>query len=231
MKPNPARLFRLIQLADSALPVGGFSFSGGVETATGEGLIVDTETLESYLHTSLRNTATLDGVAALVSFRAACKGHFEGIRRADCVLWSHKAGEESRQMCRRMGHRLSELGRELLPGEPLVERWLAAIRSEEVKGCHAVGLGLLFARAGLDEESLFTALLYGVASQLTGAALRTLRISHLTTQQLLFRCATHIPSLYASAAMLQLDEMHRFTPETEILASLHERGHQRLFMN
>ena len=36
-------LFRLMEFSDSALPVGGFSFSCGVETATACGMIHDEE--------------------------------------------------------------------------------------------------------------------------------------------------------------------------------------------
>ncbi len=228
---NPSTLFRLIQWADSALPVGGFTFSGGVETAAGEGLIPDAVALEEYVETICRRSATLDGVAALWAHRAAIQADFARMRQADDWLWCHKSGVEAQQMSLRMGHKLSELGRTLLPESPLTQEWDRALRSEEVVGCHATTLGVLFAACHLEEQALFSTLIYGVASQLLGAALRTLRISHIKTQQLLFRLATPLDALYASVASLRLDEMHTFAPEAEILASLHERGARRMFMN
>ena len=38
-------------------------------------------------------------------------------------------------------------------------------------------------------------------------------------------------ALYREAAELGLDDMHAFTPQIDILAALHEKGTQRMFMN
>lgn len=228
---SPRLLLRLMGLSDSALPVGGFTFSVGIETAVGEGLIEGEEELEEYLRSICRATASLEGVAALGAFRAAREGDFEGAAEVDRLLHACRSGEENRLMSLRMGAKLAELGAELFSEEPLVARWLAAIRHDELYGEHATTLGLLFAAGGLSEQGLFTSLLYGVASQLLSASLRTMRISHHTTWRLLFSLGEEVERLYNRFAPLGPEEMHRFSPQTEILAALHEWGERRLFMN
>ncbi len=58
------QLIRLLEFADSAFPVGTFSFSNGLETAAEEGLVHDAATLEAYTRDIVRQTARTDGIAA-----------------------------------------------------------------------------------------------------------------------------------------------------------------------
>lgn len=231
MVHSAAYYLRLIGLSDSALPVGGFSFSLGVETAVGEGLIATPEELREYLLALTRATASLEGVAALGAYRASQTGDFERLSEVDALLYEQRLGDENRQMSRRMGHKLAELGAGLFPEGELLQRWWHAIGRKEVEGGHATTLGLLFATAGPGEAALFASLLYGVASQLLSAALRTMRISHHTTWQLLIGLADEVERLYGELCNLEPEQMHLFSPEAEILAALHERGQRRLFMN
>ena len=63
------------------------------------------------------------------------------------------------------------------------------------------------------------------------AALRCVRVSHYDTQRIFFRLAAEIGPLYNEAATMEYDDMNAFVPQTDILASLHEKGSKRLFMN
>ena len=63
------------------------------------------------------------------------------------------------------------------------------------------------------------------------AALRCVRVSHYDTQRILFRLSAETEALYAEAAGADYCDMNAFAPQTDILASLHEKGTKRLFMN
>src|SRR5213080_1481336 len=53
----------LLQLGDSALPIGGYSHSWGLEAAIDRGLVRDAASLEGWTHTYLRMTlGPLEGV-------------------------------------------------------------------------------------------------------------------------------------------------------------------------
>lgn len=223
-------LFRLLEFSDSALPVGGFSFSCGLETAVAEGLVHNEISLGEYLLAAARQFATCDGVASLAAHRALLRDHWEGFVDADRRVGLFKAGGENRRMSLRMGRKLGELARQVLPRKEF-ECWHRAVEQGEIEGHHAPTQALLFARVGLGEEALFSSLLYGIAAQITGAALRLIRIDHFATQRLLYALAGEISGLYAELAPLSLEEMHLFAPEYEILASMHEQGSQRMFMS
>ena len=63
------------------------------------------------------------------------------------------------------------------------------------------------------------------------AALRCVRVSHYDTQRILFELSNGIDGLYETIKGLDLEDMYTFVPELDILASLHEKGTQRMFMN
>lgn len=63
------------------------------------------------------------------------------------------------------------------------------------------------------------------------AALRCVKVSHYDTQLILEKLAGEIPALYEEASKMQPGDMNAFYPELDILASLHEKGNMRMFMN
>ena len=56
---NMQQQWRMMQLADATLPVGGFAHSGGLEAAAQGGLVVDEGSLASFVRQSMRQNARL----------------------------------------------------------------------------------------------------------------------------------------------------------------------------
>ena len=217
-----------MQLCDSALPVGGFSFSCALESAVAQGVVHDVATLEAYASVVVRQALLSDGVAALHAFRNYDNG--EELRHADEELYARKLSREWRTMSCRMGRKLAELGAGLMPNPSLLAL-RDDILSARTLGCHAVVQGALFATCGVSEEELFSAVGYGAATMVTGAAMRLMRVSHQESQRILFALGQRVESCYAEVAGWRLEDMQSFAPQMEILSSLHERGHQRMFMS
>lgn len=230
MDPRIVQLTRLIQFSDATFPVGTFSFSNGLETGSYENLIKDADTLEQYCRSAALQAAYTDGVAAIQAFRAASEGDYEGILAADNKLMRLKMNDEARLMLQRMGKKLAELGVRMFPND-IMQRWLGEINSGSTPGTYPVAQGIAFQAAGLSEEDLYASHQYGVINMILGAALRTVRVSHYDTQEILYRLSEDIPVLYEEARQMTLDDMHCFVPEMDILASLHEKGNMRMFMS
>lgn len=224
-------LSRLFQFTDSMFPVGTFSFSNGLETAGFERLVHDAATLRDFTLSQAEQAAGSDGIAALCAFRAASAGDYDGIVAADRALLMCKMNDEARQMLQRMGKKLAELGVRLLPGEPTANRWLGDINAGAVPGTYPVAQGIVFAAAGATEEELFCSHQYGVVNMVLSAALRCVRVSHYDTQEILYEFSGMVPDLYRRAAPLGLEDISAFYPQLDIIASLHEKGNMRMFMN
>src|ERR1041384_2005334 len=78
---------RLLQLGDSALPVGGYTHSWGLEAALSRGLVRDAESLERWVRAWLRHAVgPLEGVTVAACCRAALAGDLEEGRRGNAPL-------------------------------------------------------------------------------------------------------------------------------------------------
>ena len=221
---------RTLQFGDSALPIGAFSFSSGLETAVAEGCVTDEASLEEFVRTACRQGATGDGVAVLAAHRATDAGQLSGVLEADEAVYTRRFNDEARDATVRMGRKLAEVALPLVES-PLAADWLAAIRDRETPGTYPVGLGVVFAAMGTDEASAFAVHQYGISATLTGAALRILRVDHSQTQGILYRVNAEVEAEYLDASRRDLDEMSSFAPQIDILSALHVQAHVRLFMS
>lgn len=225
------KIMHLLQMTDSTFPVGTFSFSNGLETASHLGIVHNAETLESYTRSVARQGAYSDGVAALLAYRAAKAGDLAAIEEIDHRLMLFKMNDEARMMLQRMGKKLAELAVKLLPDDKTIAAWLNDIREEKTPGTYPVAQGLAFAAYDLSEEDLFASHQYGVINMVLSAALRCVRVSHYDTQLILQKLSSEVDDLYAAASKMTFDDMNSFVPEMDIFASLHEKGNMRMFMN
>ena len=224
------KVMRLLQFTDSQFPVGTFSFSNGLETASFERIVTDAKTLEAFAKSQSHQAAFSDGVAALHAYRAYKAGDFEKCKEIDKYLYAFKMNDEARLMATRMGKKLAERGVKLYDNK-FIKEWLEEINKGLTPGMYPVAQGMMFALAEIPEKDLFCSHQYGVINMVLGAALRCVKVSHYDTQQILETLSDDIENLYKKASEMELKDMNAFYPELDILASLHEKGNMRMFMN
>src|SRR4051812_22667837 len=101
---------RLLQLGDSALPIGGYSHSWGLEAAIDRGSVRDAATLEHWTRFWLRHAVgPLEGVVVAAVCRAAAAGDWPEVRRANQLLWASLTAPTLRHASRDMGEQLLAL--------------------------------------------------------------------------------------------------------------------------
>jgi len=225
-----APLARALQFGDSMFPVGGFAFSGGLESAIQKRVVTDAETLHGYARTAVEQAAMGDGIALVWAHRAAAAGDIAEVIRIDERVYARKLSGETRTMSVRMGKKFAEMGAEVV-GAPLLKAWREKIEAGATPGCYPVSLAVNFAAQGLSARDAFVVHQYGVAAMILSAALRLMKISHVDTQRILYRLDAGADAAYEAAAAARLSDMAGFAPLTEILAAVHVKAHVRLFMN
>lgn len=221
---------RLLEMSDSQFPVGNFSFSNGLETASYEGIVRNAATLAEYVRAATIQSVYSDGIASLHAFRAAERGDYDDIVRADNEVILCKMNDEARQMVLRMGKKMAELAVHIAPS-PTVQRLLDDINAGATPGTYPVVQAVTMQQAGISEVDMFTSQAFGVANMILGAALRCVRVSHYDTQRILYQLAPTVEADYEAVRSLDYDDMRAFVPGIDLMASLHEKGTMRMFMN
>jgi urease accessory protein len=223
-------LARMLQFGDSMFPIGGFSFSGGLESAIQKRVVTDVASLGQFTRTAMEQAARGDGIAVVCAHRAALAGDIAELLRIDSRVHARKLSGETRSMSIKMGRKFTELGAHV-SGAATMQDWRGQVLSGATPGCYPVALAIHFAALGLSARDAFVVHQYGVVATILGAALRLMRISHVDTQLLLFQLNADVDAPYASAAAATLDDMAGFAPMADVLAAVHVKAHVRLFMN
>jgi urease accessory protein len=230
MQNGVSCLARTLQFGDSMFPVGGFSFSCGLESAIQKGIVRDVGTLRAFTRTAVEQAARGDGVGLIHAHRAGEAGDIDALILIDQRIYARKLSSEMRTMSVRMGKKFAEMSAQMIGGS-LLCKWRDCIETSATPGSYPVALALNFAAQGLPAIAAFVAHQHGVAATILGAALRLMRISHVETQQILYELNGCVGAAYEAAAATGLSNMAGYAPLAEILAAVHTKAHVRLFMS
>jgi len=118
---------RLLQLGDSALPVGGYTHSWGLETAIQRGAVDDAASLESWTRSWLRRSVgPMEGVVIACVCRAVGDARWDEVLRADHLVTASLNPASLRSASHEMGEQLLALAATWEWSRPIVEALTAA---------------------------------------------------------------------------------------------------------
>jgi urease accessory protein len=224
---DSSALLAALQLADSALPIGRFVHSHGVEAwlrARGD---VPPETLAELVQATVcESVAPLDGAVLAHAHGAHSIGELIAL---DELLTARKLTLSSRNASRACGRQLAALAPQLAPADPLVGQLARTVRAGETDGNLAVVEGALARAGGLSAREAVLVELRSAAAALLSAAIRLGAISPVRAQGVLARLAPSLARAAADAQALGLDQLSATAPELELFALAHARADARLF--
>jgi urease accessory protein len=226
---SPAQFLTLLQLSDTALPIGAFAYSNGLETYAQQGLMTDVATLQEWLEAVLHH-AVHGGhlLPVALAYRATAAGDWSQLERLDQHLTAMKHARELRQASVKLGQGLLRLAVRVWPG-PLIERLQTLCRQQQLVGHQALILGVLGAELGWDERIIVEAAGYQWLSGMISAALRLLPIGQLAGQRLLAELLPHLPPIADAIRQQGWDDLASAAPAFDIHAMQHEIVYSRLF--
>lgn len=214
---------RLLQISDSALPVGAYTHSWGLEAALARGLVHDVESLEHWVRAWLQfGLAPFEGVVVAAVCRA---GNPVAARQANALVRAGLAPPSIRAASREMGEHLLALA--------VTWAWSRAPAGELERLSsgwhHAVVFGFLGAVAAAGPAETLTAYLHQAVLGMIAAGVRAVPVGHTHGQQVLAYLHPDIEELAASLADSDLDSAGAVCPFHEVLCDEQTRLYTRLF--
>ena len=223
-----ASLLRLIWLASPALPVGGFSYSEGLEAAIDAGL-VNTETdvarwLVEQLHLA---QARADLPALAQAMEAWRDGRQDRAEALNAWVLHTRESSELRLQTEQMGRSLTEWLRNQYADAPDA---LAQIEALAAMGpSYPVAFALACVLAGAPAPEALMAYAFGWSENMVQAAIKAVPLGQSAGQRVLARLAVEIPTAVADALAVDDDGRQSFSPMLAILSARHEVQYSRLF--
>jgi urease accessory protein len=228
---QPGTLLRLMWLASPALPVGGFSYSEGLEAAIEMAGVSNEASAARWLSAQLQLSQARGDMAAIAQATQAWSAH-DGARLQtlnDWVLCTRESSEmrlQTEQMGRSLSDWLRNQYADAESAAPLLST-LAALSHKSPTYPLAFALATHLALASAEEALLAYA--FGWAENMVQAALKAVPLGQNAGQRILAQLANHIPVAVQLALHLPDEDRQTFTPMLAILSARHETQYSRLF--
>ncbi len=221
-------LLHMMWLASPALPVGGFSYSEGIEAAVDAGLVADEAQTLAWLRGQLQLTLARSELPAACAAHAAWQlGDGAALQAIQTWVLSTRETTELRQQTLQMGRSMLEWLRNLQPAHPGLALSTQLLPAPVWPLAFALGSLAL----GLDAEHSAHALAFSWLENQVQAAMRVVPLGQSSGQRLLAALTPDIPAAVAHARSLQhrMEDWQSFACMLAILSSRHETQYSRLF--
>ncbi len=177
---------RLLQIADSALPISGYTHSWGLEAAIARGLVHDPESLERWVRQWLQSSlGPLEGVLVASACRAGHSGNSSELRELNHIAELSVIPPSTRRASREMGEQLFALASTWSWAAPGLQSLPPGLTDTPSGWHHPVAFGLIGAVAGGEPEGVLLAYLHQAALGMIGAGVRAIPVGHTHGQQVL----------------------------------------------
>ena len=218
-------LMQLMWLASPALPVGGFSYSEGLEAFVNSADPATELAASDWLVDQLHLTLARGDLAVIAQAIEAWRGDgIDQLNHLNAWVLQTRESSEFRAQTEQMGRSLLE--------------WLRnhnTASTEQIDACTQMQptYPLAFALAASSTQAplrdCLLAFAFGWAENMTQAAIKSVPLGQSAGQRILSRLAAEIPAAIDYAIALHDDDRQAFTPMLAILSAQHEVQYSRLF--
>ena len=225
---TPASLLGLMWLASPALPVGGFSYSEGLEAAIDTGLASDEAGLRIWLLDQLALTLTRSELPVLAAAHHAWSAWPQIDRITELNDWVLQTREsaEFRQQTLQMGRSLAEwLRQQSDSGDVRVQ----ALRALAPAPSWPIVYALAAVCTGAALQPMLLAFGFSWAENMVQAAVKAVPLGQSAGQRLLRALVEALPAAVQVGATIDDDSRQNFSPMLAILSARHETQYSRLF--
>lgn len=215
-------MLALLQMTDSALPVGGYSQSWGLETWVQEGTLKTAANVEAALLAILDSCiAPSEGVSCALAHSYSMNDDRAAFNVLNEQLTASKWCSEPLAGSLRMGDRMKNLA--------VNAGWLSDCPTGDAH--HSATFGWIAAKLSVDVQDAVAAYLLNTMISLVSACVRMVPLGHTDGQRIVTRLRRHIDPLVPKCVATSLDDLGSFAPMNEWACREHESLYSRLFQS
>ena len=215
---NASQLLKLLTLSSTALPVGAYCYSQGVESAIDQGFIHDEVSSIAYFEEVLEMLLVrfeLPVLQRLIQFYA---------NEEQFLYWAnlYRASRESRELLaesQQLAFSLNAWIRDVLKLPVTVKKQFGFVPV----------YAQLCGQLQLNIADVLTAYSFSVLENQVLAAVKTIPLGQMSGQRILWQLHKLIPQAVEQALTLQDDELSSSLPQYAMLSMAHETQYSRLF--
>lgn len=223
-----ASIQALIRLSSASLPIGGYSYSQGLESAVAHGRVDGLQGLREWLSSSLTIWPRSDALLWALSFQTLVDGRPDQLGRFNQIHWASRDSAELRTEAEQMGWSLVRL---------LVDLgWVTGSLQGQLQDLHPPTFLVAHASAcwsqGIDLNTGLVSFCFAFIEGQVQAAQKLLPIGQATAQRLLCEMQPRIDLCIQETleALVQGESaLHTSAPLHAILCARHEFQYSRLF--
>jgi urease accessory protein len=220
---SPLSRLRLLQLTSPSLPIGGFTYSQGIEWAVERGWLTDREQVADWLQGLIDDGLARLDLPVLARLHRACAvpDPVEAGRWAR-LLYASRESHELRLEDRQRARALFAPLRDLEPG--VTDGWEDALGH-----CQAGPHALASVAWGIACEDCLLGYAWGWVENQVAAAIKLVPLGQTDGQRLQHRLALGLPGVVDHALSLADDDIGAAAPALAIASAAHETQYTRLF--
>jgi urease accessory protein len=219
-------LLRLLWLASPALPIGGFSYSEGLEAAVDAGLVRDEAQASGWLVEQLGLAFARSDLAVVAgAWSAWRRNDVESVQALNAWVQATRETAELRLQSEQMGRSLAA--------------WISARAPEDARSAMLASLSpgptwpvaaaLAAVHGGAPRREALLAIGFGWAENLVQAAVKAIPLGQSAGQRVLARLVEALPEAVDAAIARPPAARQAFAPMLAILSARHETQYSRLF--
>ena len=203
-------LAKLLQLASPTLPVGAYSYSGGLEAACEAQVVTDAATAERWIGDVLE--FSMARMEAPILFRMM-KG-----KEWNEVFLASRESAELRAETVQMGYSLNRLFKDLGLGEVPVE-----------EPSFPAAFAYAAAQWKIEPEAALQAYRWAWLENQVMAAVKAVPLGQTDGQRILLSLGNRIEGLVKKAMQMKDEDIGNFAPNLALLSARHETQYSRIF--